>query len=189
MKKLLFAMTLLLPATVWAEGAGISVGIDYAVSHNTFKLESDHLNTETDDNSSSVGLNLGILQGQAGKWFFSYQHESFDKPIYDATSDTLNYFSLGYQRNFFVNNPLSPYIKGSLGYGNIDVNGYDRSSATITGFRIGGGISYPMRPDLFLLVGIDYQYRSWDSLYLGRGNVLDISDTAFIGNVGIEYHF
>ncbi|WNJ95759.1 outer membrane beta-barrel protein [Vibrio ruber] len=189
MKKLLITIALFLPCTVWAEGAGISVGIDYAVSHNTFKLEGNNINTETDDNSSSVGLNLGILQGQDGKWFFSYQHESFDEPTYDATSDTLNYFSLGYQRNFMLNAPLSPYIKGSLGYGKIDINGYDQSSATINGFRIGAGISYSIQPQLFLLAGIDYQYRSWDSLYLGHGNVIEISETSFIGNVGIEYHF
>jgi hypothetical protein len=166
----------------------MSIGLDYMSSSNTFEFKYAGESVEEDDNSSAFGINIGFKKSSNGQWFISYQNESFDIGIYDSNNESLHYFSGGYNKEFPLDNGLSPYIKGSIGVGSMSISGYTETSATAVGGKIGAGIGYYFTDDFKLTLGIDAQYRVWSPVNFGSGDI-DISDSSFIAAIGANYYF
>ncbi len=166
----------------------MSIGIDYLSSSNTFKAELMGESITEDIDSSAFGLNLGFKKSNNGQWFIAYQNESFDLGIYDDTNESLHYFSVGYNKEFPFESGLAPYIKGSIGVGTMSISGYSESSANAVGGKIGAGLGYYVSKEFKLTLGLDAQYRTWTPIQTYLGD-MEISDTAFVANIGASYYF
>ncbi|MFT7860406.1 MAG: hypothetical protein ABXS93_05680, partial [Sulfurimonas sp.] len=110
-----------------------------------------------------------IGAGEDGGWKgqLKLSRISYDKTIFDASNKDLTEFGFDIIKEFEVYKNTYPFIKAGLGYGTMDVVGYDESSIKEVSFNVGAGLSYKVVDHVYVLGGVDYVGRSWQDITYG----------------------
>ena len=120
-------------------------------------------------------------------YVFEYKNEEFDDGLYDNENNALHYFSVGLLKEFPQTNSLSPYIRGSVGYGfmSVDKRYYDDDTVNAAGIKAGAGLAFYPANTVKIYSGVDFQYRVWSSIDTGTvyGDI-DIDETSFMFSAG-----
>lgn len=101
----------------------------------------------------------------------------------DSVATDITYYSLSVGARVVMPRPgqLEPYGEFLLGYHVLDIEDVD--SENDIGFRLGGGVLYPVSNKLIANVGIDYSAVEFDF------GGLDVSVDAFVLEAGINASF
>ncbi len=168
----------------------LALGFQSLHSANTFTLDSSSANAEDDNDSSGTALTLSYYPTQNTAFFMEYQREEFDHGIYDNSHKTLTSLNVGFLREYPVGYGFAPYVVGAVGIGSIDLDTsvYSDDSASTMNLKLGGGIALYLLDAWRFNLGLNGQYRSWQSVNLGAGDI-DISDTSWIVSAGLAYRF
>lgn len=168
----------------------LSIGADYSISNNEFTGEYLNQKEKVDNDSNAYGINLGLELSNKVFLTFGLQTESFDMGIYDDKNENLNSFYFGVRKEWEINQHVSPYVRGAIGVGMMDINSefYDDDTAYSVGGKVGLGFGFYPVKQFEILVGADYQYRKFTSIELPEGD-LDINDSSVIFSIGASYHF
>lgn len=170
----------------------MSFGVEFFNSSNEFTVELDGfgLSEDIEDDSNGFALQLGRRTGSSNTLTttFEYRNENFDLPIYDDENDTLHYFSVGLLKEFPLENKLSPYIRGSAGFGFMSIEGYSEDTANALGLKLGAGLAYYPTSSVKIHGGLDWQYRTWTPVETTVGDI-EIDETSVILGAGISYLF
>ncbi len=93
-------------------------------------------------------------------------------------------------KEFPVNEKFMPYIRGSVGFGVMEIDDlyYTDDTANALGIKVGAGLAYYPIKQLKVYGGLDLQARMWTSVETAYGDI-DITDTSVILGAGVNYFF
>ncbi|MGR5455272.1 hypothetical protein [Vibrio alfacsensis] len=170
-----------------------SFGVEVYSSSNEFTAELAGYSMDADDDSKGFALQLGAKIGSSDTLttFIEYRNEGFEEGVYDDQNNNLHYLSLGLLKEFPQASNLSPYIRGSVGFGFMDVDEYTFTDDTATnalGGKLGAGIAYYASNSVKIHGGIDFQYRIWTPIETVYGDI-EIDEASVIVGAGISYIF
>ncbi|MDV7105824.1 hypothetical protein R3X26_15575 [Vibrio sp. TH_r3] len=172
----------------------MSVGIELFSASNEFTGTLAGYSEDIDIDSKGFALQFGFKTGSSKTLttYFEYRNENFDEGIYDYENNALHYFSIGLFKEFPQENNISPYIRGSLGLGfmEIDETAYTDDTANAFGGKIGAGLAFYPASSIKIYGGVDLQYRIWSPIDTGTyyGD-LDIDETSLMFGAGVSYLF
>lgn len=180
----------LFSAQLLAENSNIYIGLDALSSSNTFTVKNTNTGAEADIDDDSTGFKLKLGVAGSDGWRFQgyYLNESYDTPLFDATNDTLNEVGMDIIKGFEVTPEFSPFVQIGLGYGWMDVEGYDEDSIEEVSMKIGVGAMYKVTESIEVLAGVDLQYRQWQDIDYGT-TTIETSEKSTKLYAGINYHF
>ncbi len=168
------------------------IGIEAFNSSNEFTAELLGYEENADVDSGGFALSFGYKHAgnKTLTTYFEYRNENFDEGVYDDLNNSLGYFSGGMMKEFPVNEKFMPYIRGSVGFGvmEIDESLYEDNTANAFGIKVGAGLSYYPTKQLKVYGGLDLQARVWSSVRTAYGDI-DISDSSAILGAGVNYFF
>jgi len=172
----------------------VSFGIEFSNSNNEFTAELAGVSISDDIDSKGLALQLGLRTERSNTLttIFEYRNEDFNQGVFDDFNNSLHYFSIGFLKEFPQESNLSPYIRGSLGFGfmSIDETIYNDDTTNALGGKVGAGLAYYPASSLKIHGGIDFQYRRWTPIDSGTSyGDIDINDSSFIFGAGVAYLF
>lgn len=191
MKKIITASllaTTLLFNNAMAEEADMYVGLDLIGSSNTITTKIGSFETDRDNDSSGFKLKFGALLDEGWRLQGYYLNETYDRAIFDATNDNLNEIGLDVIKGFEITPQFSPFLQAGIGYGWMDINGYNDSSINSFSIKLGAGIMYKVTEMFELIAGLDLQARAWEDIVIGPVTT-ETSETSSKLYIGANLHF
>lgn len=171
-----------------AEEAQMYVGLDLISSDNTVTKKVGTIETDADNDSDGFKLKFGALLNDGWRLQGYYLNETYDKPIIDGKHDTLNEIGLDVIKGFEVTPKLSPFIQGGIGYGWMDIQGYNESSINSFSVKLGAGVMYKITTNFELLAGLDLQARGWEDISF-LTTTIKTSEASSKLYIGANVHF
>ena len=151
--------------------ADVYVGVEYGAASNktettfsTSSLESGKI----DNDYSDVKLKVGLGEDGGVKFQATLSMIEFDKATFDDTNK--EYVEVGFDliKEFEVTPQFYPFIKGGMGVGAMDVEGYNESKMYAVSLNLGAGVSYKAVEHVYLVAGLDYVYRKYQDIEYTR---------------------
>jgi len=134
-----------------------------------------------DNSDTSLGLR-GHFTYKFKEWIAGIG--TFDYVFVNEDSDVdITYYNISVGGRIIKPRPgqIEPYGELLIGYHVLDIEGAD--SENTIGFRLGGGILYPMSQKIQLVAGIAYSTASFDF------GLVDVDVDAFVFEVGAAFKF
>jgi len=188
MKKIIAGALLgcsLLSTQVLAADTNMYVGLDISKSNNTLSadLTNGYVSNDVDDDSSGFKLKVGVISESGWRLQGYYQRETYDKTIFDSSNDLLSEFGIDVIKGFEITPKFSPFIQAGLGYGTMDIKGYDSSTISAVSFKIGAGVIYKIVPAFEIMAGVDFQARKWEEIQypLYKASVSERTTKVYLG--------
>ena len=182
---------------VSAAMADVYVGVEYGAASNTHEIEASAgaytATGDYDNDYSNIKLKIGAGEDGGVKLQGTLSFISYDESIFDETNKDYVEFGLDLIKEFEVNKQLYPFIKGGMGVGAMDVEGYTEDSILAVSFNLGAGLSFKATDNISLLAGVDYVYRKWQDIevYYNYYTTVDVSvsDSGFKPYIGLNVQF
>ena len=176
--------------------ADVYVGVEYGVASNTTEKEYTGLVNRTydyDNNYKDIKLKVGAGEDGGVKLQGTLSFISYDETSFDKTNKDYIEFGLDLIKEFEVNKQFYPFIKGGMGVGAMDVEGYTEDSILAVSFNLGAGLSFKATDNISLLAGVDYVYRKWQDVenkFGWLGTVTrSTADSGIKPYIGVNFQF
>ena len=177
--------------------ADVYVGVEYGAASNTHEVEANLLgyraSGEADNDYKDIKLKVGAGEDGGVKLQGTLSFISYDETIFDATNKDYIEFGLDLIKEFEVNKQFYPFIKGGMGVGSMDVEGYAEDSILAVSFNLGAGLSFKATENVALIAGIDYVYRKWQDVEYRYGSstllTVSVTDDAVKPYIGVNFQF
>jgi len=180
--------TALLCTNALAEEAQMYVGLDLIASNNTLTTEIGTLETERENDSDGFKLKFGALLDDGWRLQGYYLNETYDRAVIDGKNDSLNEVGLDLIKGFEVTPKFSPFLQAGIGYGWMDINGYDKDSINSVSLKIGAGVMYKITQTFEVIAGLDLQARGWEDIAF-LTTTIKTSETSSKLYLGANIHF
>jgi opacity protein-like surface antigen len=175
--------------------ADVYVGVEYGAASNTHEREVTGAvsgTREYDNDYSDIKLKIGGGEDGGVKVQATLSFIEYDESIFDVTNKDYIEVGLDLIKEFEVNKNVYPFIKGGLGVGSMDVEGYSESSITGVSLNLGAGLSFKATDNFYLVGGVDYVYRKWQDIEYTIGwskYTVSTSDSALKPYIGANFKF
>lgn len=175
--------------------ADVYVGVEYGAASNTHEREvtgAGSGTSEYDKDYSDIKLKIGGGEDGGVKVQATLSFIEYDESIFDNTNKDYIEVGLDLIKEFEVNKNVYPFIKGGLGVGSMDVEGYSESSITGVSLNLGAGLSFKATDNFYLVGGVDYVYRKWQDIEytIGWSTVtVSTTDSALKPYIGANFKF
>lgn len=164
------------------------VGLDVGTSKNTFTVDVGSASADIDVDSKYLKLKFGTVSESGWRLQGYFSSETYDEPLFDNTHDRLNELGVDVIKGFAVTPKFSPFIQAGLGYGWMNVDGYDTSSLKEFNLKVGAGLMYSITDMFEVLAGIDFQAKRWSDISNGT-TTATITETSRKFYIGTNFHF
>ncbi|MGD9655043.1 MAG: outer membrane protein [Sulfuricurvum sp.] len=175
--------------------ADVYVGVEYGAASNTEEWEwtgASNGTREYDNDYRDIKLKIGGGEDGGVKVQATLSFIKFDDIVFDATNK--DYIEVGVDliKEFEVNKNVYPFIKGGLGVGSMDVEGYNQSSILAVSVNVGAGVSFKATDNFYFVGGIDYVYRDWQDIEYTTGlstTTVNMTNSALKPYIGANFKF
>ncbi len=191
MKKLILTALLSLGicfTNAMAEESDMYIGLDLIASNNTITKTIGAFESEAENDSSGFKLKLGATLDDGWRLQGYYLNETYDKPLIDAKNDTLNEMGLDIIKGFTLTPQFAPFVQAGIGYGWMDINGYNKDAINSFGIKLGAGVMYKVTTTLEVIAGLDLQVRGWEDIAV-LNTTLKTSERSSKLYMGANIHF
>lgn len=190
--KILLSMLVsgLLSGTAIADG--VYVGVEYGIGSNETEIDYGSGSFKADNDYNDLKFKLGAGEDGGFKGQVTLSFISFDEAIFDGENSDLIEIGFDVIKEFEVTSSFYPFLKAGVGYGFMDVEGYEDSSIYEMSFNVGAGVSYKAVDNLYLIGGIDYIGRKWQDIEVYGGWVpttISTTESGFKPYIGLNYKF
>lgn len=155
---------------------------------------------KVNDDYSDIKLKIGAGEDGSVKIQGTISFIDYDKIWFDDTNTEYVEFGLDLIKEFEVNPQFYPFIKGGMGIGSMDVEGYSESYILAISLNLGAGVSYKATKNISLLAGVDYIYRKFQDIerkrsgyygttYYTYQDTFETSESAFKPYIGVNFQF
>jgi opacity protein-like surface antigen len=148
--------------------ADVYVGVEYGAASNTTEEEAElygyTANGEIDNNYKDIKLKVGAGEDGGIKVQAYLSFISYDEYIFDNSNKDYTEIGMELIKEFEVNKQFYPFIKGGMGVGVMDVEGYTEDSIAAVSLNLGAGLSFKATENIALIAGVDYMYRKWQDI-------------------------
>lgn len=171
------------------------VGVEYGAASNTHEFEATGAlsgSADHDNDYNDIKLKVGAGEDGGVKLQGRLSFISYDESIFDDTNKDYVEFGLDLIKEFEVNKQFYPFIKGGMGVGSMDVEGYTEDSILAVSFNLGAGLSFKATDNISLLAGVDYVYRKWQDIEYTYGwstVTVSTTDDALKPYIGVNFQF
>ncbi len=166
MKKILLSLSALALLST-AANADLLVGVEYNVMSSMTEEDENTAGATAEADFSYQPFMLKVGFGEAGKSYTSIYYQSTELEYDDFGSSTEPFTEIGvdFVRQFDIGvKSVNPLLEFGVGYGWMDGNYANADSRAAVSFKVGGGLSYYVVPQVELVAGVNYQYRMWQDI-------------------------
>lgn len=117
---------------------------------------------------------------------------SFDEAVFDGENSDLIEIGFDVIKEFEVTSSFYPFLKAGVGFGSMDVEGYEDDSIYEVSFNLGAGVSFKATDSFYIIGGVDYVGRKWQDIEVAGYYVpstITTTDSGFKPYVGLNYKF
>lgn len=175
--------------------ADVYVGVEYGAASNTTEREvtgSMNGTYDYDNNYKDIKLKVGAGEDGGIKVQAYLSFISYDEYIFDNSNKDYTEIGVELIKEFEVSSSLYPFIKGGMGVGVMDVEGYSEDSILAVSLNLGAGLSFKATDNISLLAGVDYVYRKWQDIEFRDGwrtTTVSIADSGIKPYIGVNFQF
>lgn len=185
---LMFSPVMLSAAETGNSKSDLYVGLDVGKNSNTFTVDTGSASGDIDIDSKYLKLKFGTVSESGWRLQGYFSSEKYDEPLFDNTHDRLNEIGVDVIKGFAITPKFSPFIQVGLGYGWMNVDGYDTSSLKEFNVKAGAGLMYSITDMFEVLAGIDFQAKRWSDISNGT-KTATITETSRKFYIGTNFHF
>jgi opacity protein-like surface antigen len=168
------------------------VGIDVFSGKSNLDLTLRNSYSSVSDNKdfdqTGIRLKLGACLADNTRFevYIKNEHfkEAFDNHVYG--------FGLNAIKSFPLDNKLAPFILGGFVADSTKLNDTVSSNDNLNalGFKLGGGVLYPLNTQIEIMAGLDWQYRKWKDISFSHSSTIaEQKDTSKTLYAGINFLF
>ncbi|WP_345989214.1 hypothetical protein WCX18_02300 [Sulfurimonas sp. HSL1-2] len=195
-KSMLFIPLLLgtLSANAWAQRADLYFGLNLFGSENKFDFEANGYHERPSIGSKGFALKFGAVLYDGWRLQGYLLGELFDEPLFDYSNDELYELGLDVMKTFETYSALMPFIQAGIGSGSMRLDSYyypDDDRINELSLKIGAGLIFRIAPQLELMGGVDFQWRTWQDItyYTPSYTKLSTDDNSVRYYGGINFLF
>lgn len=177
--------------------ADVFVGVEYGMTSSTTEVEADvngyRASGEVDNDYKDIKLKVGAGEDGGIKVQAYLSFISYDEYIFDNSNKDYTEIGVELIKEFEVSSNLYPFIKGGVGVGAMEVDGYSEDNILAVSFNFGGGLAFKATENISLIAGVDYVYRKWQDVEYKYGSyalaTVSVADDGLKPYIGVNFQF
>lgn len=168
------------------------VCIEYGIGSNETEMDNGSASVKIDNDCNDLKFKLGAGEDGGFKGQVTLSFISFDEAVFDGENSDLIEIGFDVIKEFEITKSFYPFLKAGVGFGSMDVEGYEDSSIYEVSFNVGAGVSFKATDNFYLIGGVDYVGRKWQDIEVAGYYVpstITTTESGFKPYVGLNYKF